>query len=147
MSILSTGGPETVSLLVDLVGFEVEVAGLREEGEVVVVSGLAMSTAGVVVAFDGVDVEAVADLDPEGDAEEISAASFRFLAANAAASSADDFDVDEAVFPETVDAGFEVRCCEVDTCSERDSSDVLSLRFIGVGVGTVSGGVSLTVCE
>lgn len=137
MSILSTGGPETVSLLVEVAGFEVEVevAGLREEEEVVVVSGLAMSTAGVVVAFDGVDVEAVADLDPEGDPEEISAASFRLLATNAAASSADDDDVavdddpDETVFPLTVAVGFEARCCEVDPCPDRESSDVFSLRF------------------
>lgn len=132
MSILSTGGPETVSLLVELAGFEVDAAGLREE-EVVVVSGLAMSTAGVVVALDGVDVEAVADLDPEGGPEEISAASFRFLAANAAASSADGFvvedDPDEAVFPATVTVGFEARCCEVDACPDRVSSDVFSLRF------------------
>ncbi|KAF9145223.1 hypothetical protein BG015_011959 [Linnemannia schmuckeri] len=80
-------------------------------------SGLAMSTAGVVVAFDVMDVDVVADLDPEGNPEEISVANFRFLAANAAASSADDFEVDdvddedEAAFPEIVEVGFENRCC------------------------------------
>lgn len=134
MSILSTGGPETVSLLVELVGFEVEVVSLREDE--VVVSGLAMSTAGVVVALDGVEVEAVADLDPEGDPEEISAASFRFLAANdAVTSSADDDlvavddDPDKAVFPVIAAVGFETLCCKVDACPDRKSSDVFSLRF------------------
>lgn len=111
-------------------GFEVVlvVAGLREE-----VSGRAMSTAGEVVVLEDADVVAVADLDPEGAPEDISAASFRFLAANAAASSADDFEVDEdeADFPDTVDVGFVARCCccEVDACPERESSEVFNLRF------------------
>jgi hypothetical protein len=134
MSIFRTGGPDTVNLLAVLEeGFEVAlvVAGLREG-----VSGLAMSTAGEVVVLVDADAEAVADLDPEGSPEDISAASFRFLATSAAASSADGFEVDdddedEADFPDTVEVGFMARCCccEVDAGPERESSEAFNLRF------------------
>jgi hypothetical protein len=113
------------------------VAGLRE------VSGLAMSTAGEVV-FDGPNVEAAVDRDP---VPEISAASFRFLATNAASSSAElglvsCFDADEEVetdFSELAVVGgvdFESRCCVLGVAGpERvvpESSDVAlfsCLRF------------------